>query len=421
MKRRMKMALMLGALVVLLGGYAFVNRMGNTTEVSETEGVFPLWAEGSEVTSLSWEKDGVVYAFQKDEDGWMREGDDSFPVNQTVLSRLAERIESLTASRELTDISDLADYGLSDAAFAVTAKDSGGGAVTYRLGDATPFEDGYYMSVSSSESLYVVESSMESAFDLSLTELAQMEIIPQAESVTRLKVGALDITCEGESETWSDTATGEKLDTAAAEKLASAAGSLGWNELVAVSATDEELTAWALDDAQATVMTAYDSEDAVLTLLLGGEDESGNRYARLPDSRMVYMLTASDVSGLLSASIDTLWDKTIQTLAADELGTAAFAWDGGALTLTAEDAESATAQGLLEQLGKLEGTARVALGEPGEPVLTVVMTDAQGEETEVACYAYSADAYIVPITGTHGALVDAEIVDKLIRMLKQAG
>lgn len=421
MKRGMKMALMLGALVVLLGGYALVNRMENTTEVSETEGAFPLWAEGSDVTSLSWEKDGVAYAFQKGEDGWRREGDDSFPVNQTVLSRLAERIEGLTATRELTDISDLADYGLSDAAFAVTAKGADGGAVTYRLGDATPFEDGYYMSASSSEALYVVESSMESAFDLSLTELAQMESIPQAESVTRLKVGALDITYEGESETWSDTATGEKLDAAAAETLASAANSLGWNELVAVSASDEELAEWQLDEGQATVLALCDGDSMGLTMLLGGEDESGNRYARLPDSHMVYTLASSDVSSLLSASIDTLWNRTLETLSAEELGTAVFTWDGGELSLTADDAQSTAAQGILEQLGELEGTARVELGELGQAILTIQMTDAEGAQTALNLYAYSVDAYLVPTTATHGMLVDAGDVDKLIRMLKQVG
>ncbi|MDO5378507.1 MAG: DUF4340 domain-containing protein [Clostridia bacterium] len=421
MRRGMKMALMLGALVVLVGGYALVNQMENAQEVGETEGVFPLWAEGSDVTSLSWEKDGAEYAFQKGEDGWTREGDASFPVNQTVLESLAERIANLTATRELTDVSERSDYGLSDASFAVTAKDADGGAVTFAVGAQTPFEDGYYISASNSDALYVVESSLESAFDLTLTELAQMESIPQAETVTRLTVGSLDIAYDGESGTWSDAATGEKLDASAAEKLASAANDLGWNELIAVSASDEELAEWQLDEEQATALMIYDGEEAVLSLLLGGEDESGNRYARLADSRMVYTLFSSDVSSLLSASIDTLWNKALETITAEELGTAVFTWEDGELTLTADDAESATAQGILEQLGALEGASRVELGELGQSVLTVRMTDADGEETTVACYAYSVDAYLVPITATHGMLVDAGEVDKLIRMLKQVG
>lgn len=420
MRRGIKLALMLGALVVLTGGYAWVSRMENTQTVEEAEGSFPLWTQGSEVTSLAWERDGEAYAFQKDEDGWTRVGDDAFPVNQTVVENLAERIASLTATRELTEVADAADYGLTDASFAVTAGDADGGEITLTVGDSTPFEDGTYLRASNREAIYVVERSPESAFDLTLTELAQMESIPQAETVTRLTVGALDITCE-EGETWRDTATGEKLDAAAAEKLASAANDLGWNALVAVSASDEELAAWQLDEAQATALALYDGEDAALTLLLGGEDESGNRYARLPDSRMVYTLASSDVSSLLSASLDTLWNRELDTLVADALGTAVFTWDGGECTLTADDAESATAQGILEQLAVLEGTARVALGELGAPVLTVQMTDADGVQTTVTCYAYNADAYLVPITETHGMLVDAGEVDKLIRMLKQVG
>ena len=54
-----------------------------------------------------------------------------------------------------------------------------------------------------------------------------------------------------------------------------------------------------------TAVTLSGADGAVRTLLLGIEDANGDRYARLPDSRMVYTFAGSDVDGILAASIDT--------------------------------------------------------------------------------------------------------------------
>lgn len=442
MKRGVKMGALLAALVALGGGYAMILIMNKTQSVSETAGSYPLWDENKAVSALEWTMDETDYAFAKGESVWMREGDETFPVNQTAIENMVTKISGLTADRQLTDVGELADYGLDEPAFSVTVGDADGGEITYAMGDATPFDDGYYLSVSGDDAVYVISTSLETAFDKTLAQLAVMEDMPAAENVTGVSVGEFKIVYDAESETWADGATGEVLDTELAQGFADDAVGLTWSDLIKTNATDEQLTEWALDDAQAVKVVLYDGENAVRTLLLGGEDEDGDRYAKLPDSRMVYTIYSGDMSGVLEASAETLWDKTPVKLAAEEITGAAFTWDGGQKTLTAQDMESETAQNIAAQLTALKGTARAALETDGAPVLTVSIegipgkTDGEGDETVTATdaeasaktlsqtieiYAYNVDSYWIEITGGTGMLVDAGDVDKLIRMLRQEG
>lgn len=422
MRRGKKMIVLLGLLCVLLGGYVWLGGQEQEDGVSEQEGVFPLWQEDADVASLSWTQDGETFTFIKGENVWQRQGDADFPVNQTALANLADTIAGLSATTELTDVSQPADYGLDEPAFSVSAADADGQTVTFDMGDATPFEDGYYVRVTGRDAVYVIEESLADAFDKSLAQLATMEEMPAVLQATRLTVGdTLDVTYDEEMDAWRDTATGEALDGDAVKSLVSVATDLAWSELITTDATDEELAEWKLDDAQAVAVTLYSGDVAERTVLLGDKNAETDRYARLPDSRMVYTFYADDADDLLEASIDTLWQKQPVTMTAEELGEAAFTWEGGQAVLTAADSESTTAQSVMEQLGAIEGTARVALEEPGETVLTVQLTDGEGVAQTLSFHAYDVDSYLLPITDAHGMLVPAQDVDKLIRMLKQLG
>ena len=106
-------------------------------------------------------------------------------------------------------------------------------------------------------------------------------------------------------------------------------------------------------------------------------------------------------------------------MTADQIGEITFVWDGGTRVLTNADGESATMQSMIEQLNALEGTARVELGALEGVILTANVTDIDGKKQELMFYSYDVDSYLLPVTQTHGMLVPAEDVDKLVRMLKQ--
>lgn len=438
MKRSMKMAVLLVVLAAFAGGYAAVTCWpSSSTTVTEEEGQFALYeGDADSLAALEWTDGGTAWRFEKRDGEWQKAGEPDFPVNQAVLDTLAEKAASLTATRALSDVTSPADYGLAEPVFTLTLTDADGAQTTLTLGDTTPFEDGYYVGVSGTETIYTVKEDFSGSFDLTVSELAQMEEIPQVERYARVTVsGAVDAAYDAQTDTWVDAETGEPLDTEAVESLATDIKALSWSALVTANATDEELANWQLDDLTATSAELHDEDgNPVLCFMLGGTNEDGDVYARLPDSRMVYLFMAEDVGDILAASADTLWRKQPVTLAYEALAEAVFTFDGGSVTVappqagegeeSAEEADGAEAtedlgESLWTALTALTGTARIEAQPDGEALLSVAITDMDGAHRQVGFYAYDVDSYLVPVTDSHAMLVPADSVDKVIRMLRQ--
>lgn len=447
MKRSMKMAVLLVVLAAFAGGYAAVTYWpSSSTTVTEEEGQFALYAgDADSLAALEWTDGETSWRFERQGGEWQKADEPDFPVNQTVLGTLADKAASLTAMRALSDMSSPADYGLAEPVFTLTLTDADGRETTLALGDTTPFEDGCYVGVSGTETIYTVKEDFSGSFDLTVSELAQMEAIPQVERYARVTVsGAVNAAYDAQTDSWADAATGEPLDAEAVESLATDIKALSWSALVTANATDEELASWQLDDLSATSAALYDEEEnLVLCFMLGGTNEDGGVYARLPDSRMVYTFMAEDVGDILAAGEDTLWQKRPVTLAYDALSQAVFTFDGGSVTVVppqrgeaaeveeaeegAEDADVAGEAEEAEDLGEslwtaltaLTGTARIEAQPAGEAMLSVAITDVGGAQRQVDFYAYDVDSYLVTITDSHAMLVAADSVDRLIRMLRQ--
>ena len=438
MKRSMKMAVLLVVLAAFAGGYAAVTCWpSSSTTVTEEEGQFALYeGDADSLAALEWTDGGTAWRFEKRDGEWQKAGEPDFPVNQAVLDTLAEKAASLTATRALSDVTSPADYGLAEPVFTLTLTAADGAQTTLTLGDTTPFEDGYYVGVSGTETIYTVKEDFSGSFDLTVSELAQMKEIPQVERYARVTVsGAVDAAYDAQTDTWVDAETGEPLDTEAVESLATDIKALSWSALVTANATDEELANWQLDDLTATSAELHDEDgNPVLCFMLGGTNEDGDVYARLPDSRMVYLFMAEDVGDILAASADTLWRKQPVTLAYEALAEAVFTFDGGSVTVappqagegeeSAEEADGAEAtedlgESLWTALTALTGTARIEAQPDGEALLSVAITDMDGAHRQVGFYAYDVDSYLVPVTDSHAMLVPADSVDKVIRMLRQ--
>ena len=452
MKRSVKTLLLLCMLLVCIGGYWLLQQQSSVETVSETTGEFDLNAKVvDDLTGLTWVNDEVTYDFVKSDGTWAKADDATFPVDQDALNALAEDLLALTATRKLEDVTSPADYGLAEPAFTVTATWSDGTSTDYIMGDETPFSDGYYLQLSDQSSvIYTVATSLSSAFADTLTDLALKETLPEVETVTRMVLGdSLDVTWSETSrginpdQHWYDTASGEPLTDADVESLVASAQSIDWDTLVATSATQEELDAYGLTDKAAKQLVLYNDTEAVLTLLLGAEDENGDVYARLPGSSMIYTVASTDLSDLTSASLDTLWSKTLLALPYDQLQEAVFTTGTTTRVLQPQQAADVAAESDAEEEAvatatdvetdedtvdpdeelwnsviALEATDRMTSGTAGEMVLSVQVTDLNGLTVTLVINEYDVDSYAATLDG-RTLLVPADEVDKLVRTVKQ--
>lgn len=426
MKRSAKTLMLLAVLLLCVGGYCLMNQGGETVAVTEESGTFDLTAHLAEdLTGLQWQRDGENYHFVKENDAWVNADNADFPVNQAAVQALADDLADMTATRKLEDVSDLSAYGLAEPAFTVAAAWSDGSSTTFAMGDSTPFADGYYLTIGQEGIAYTVASSLSVLFADDMNDLAQMEEIPAADSVTRMVVGStLDASYAETSRTvnenqhWYD-GEGHALD--GVDSLVSSAQGIEWKALVEPAAAD--LSAYGLEDESATPVTLYSGDEVALCLLLGGTDDSGNYYARLPESAMVYTVASSSVSSLLTTSTESLISTALVETAYANLQAATFTMGDSSYELipqTVESEEAETADDPGEDLwALLTGiTAGGHTTEPmGETLLTVAVTTADGNGATVIFAAHDVDNYIAAMD-SRTLLVPAADVDKLIRSLK---
>lgn len=431
MKRMKKMALLVGVLVVLLCGYALMNRSGETTAVEEETGSFELTAKtADELIGLEWTKDGEAFSFTLTDGVWQKTDQAAYPVAQNVVQTLADQLMELKGSRKLENVTDLSIYGLSEPVFAVTAHWSDGSTTDYRMGEATPFADGYYLALSDqTETIYTLSDSLSSVFNKSMDDFADLEAVPAVAEVTRLTVGdTFDASWQDESSTINASqhwyaADGRALD--GVEELVADAEAIAWDHLAEAVATEEQFARWKLDEENAVALTLYDGDESV-SILFGATDENGDYYARLPESTMVYTVAATDVSDLLGATPEGMLSLALAEGAYADLQEVVFTVGDWAYTAVppaeeqddeSEEAEEDPAQALWEQFTSLKATAHAEPPEQGETLLKVQVVMNTGIEATFTFIEYDADNYLVT-EGERAMLTAADKVDKLIRTLK---
>lgn len=451
MKRGKRALILAGVLAVLVLVYAGVQKSVSQPEaVTEESGSYPLTSHtAEELTSLQWtngdgeEQETLHFVKTGEEEQWQADGDETFPVEQDSVEKLAETLTALKADRKLENVEKPEDYGLLEPAFTLTAGWSDGTETVYSMGDETPFGDGYYLSLSGEDgTVYTVADALSGDFSGSLLSFAQSEELPAVENVTRLVVGdTLDVEGtaektegEGSSLRWTWKATGEKLDGSEVEALIDEAKNLSWTELKAVSTDEEALSGYGLTEEQAVAITLYDGETAVWKLLTGAAADEGGRYVRLPDSAMVY---TADVASLLEEDVGSLYDAALTDLTAEEVSTisvkagdqlweyaadivetAAENSDANGDTDTETAAETPRWEQLFEKLSAMKATGRVAETPGTTPVLGAqIVTRTGGKETFVF-FLYDESSYLMPINETTGYLFSADKVDQLLRILR---
>lgn len=442
MNRGKKMLLLMLALVLCIASYLGVQLLSaDTNTVQEESGTFALTAHtADELTGLTWQNGEETLAFTCTDGTWTVTGNAAYPLNQTDVQGMADDLLALTGSRQLDGVTNLADYGLAEPSFTVTAAWADGTSTAYAVGDETPFGDSYYLSLGQEGIVYTVEAEVADIFDTTLSALAVLDTIPTVDSAVRLTVGdTLDVVKEETSrsinagELWYDNATGLALDGTAVEKLVTAAKGIDWDALADATASDETLAAYGVDEASATVITLYTDADTVgLTLLIGGQNDDGDYYARLSGSTMVCTVAASDLSSLLSASAEAMPSMTLIDVAEENLLTAAFT--AGAYTHTwqpvheteeesAEEAEEAASdengEALWSALTALKADSRLDASADGATLLTVEITTVDGQSAVMTFTEYDAEAYAVNVLD-RTYLVDAADVDAIIRSLRAA-
>ena len=301
MRKKNKGILILLAVLILLVAVYFGLRTWNAQqeekaqEEQEAATVHVTDTSAEDIVSLKFNVGNGDLEFSKEDDQWYYTPDKDFPLQQSYPEDMAETVGSITAGRELTDGDSIDAYGLDEPAYTIEYTDADGNTTELLFGDMTG--DDYYVMLNGNDTVYTVNSSVIDPFNYTLDDMARLDDYPSIGSGNLVKEV---ITQNGETTTY------DSEDEDQAEDIAAVAGGLGavsLSEAADYSVEDEDLDVYGLDeDSRITVGATYtqDDEEQLLTLYIGNEDGSGNRYVMLNDSRIVYLISDEICDNILN-------------------------------------------------------------------------------------------------------------------------
>ena len=289
------MVIILAALLAMYGGMkAWNSHSEKQKKAKEKEETVSL-LDVKNLKAFSYESGDSKMSFSKEDGEWIYDADDGVRLNQSTIKSTAKEIAGLTAVRELKDPDEKSDYGLDkpDYTITYTAKDGSEGTIV--IGDAAG--DNYYAMTKNSDSVYTIAGTLVSDLTFDLSSLTENDTVPSISSGNLKKV---EVTQNGETTTYDS----ENEDQA--EDVAAVAGGLGaatLSEAADYSVDDADLAGYGLDEtSRITVEVTYtsDDEDQTMTLYIGGENGSGDRYVMMNDSRIVYLISDEICNNILN-------------------------------------------------------------------------------------------------------------------------
>lgn len=484
MSRGGRLLALLAVLAVLCGGYFVVTNMTQKEAVIETGGSFEVAGlTPDEITSMAWQNGDETIRLVRADGVWSLDGEANFPLKQDVADELASDIAALEATHTVTGGADAADYGLDEPAFTVTVENDSGDTLVYQMGAKNDVTGEYYLRFSENDAIYTIASSLAATFDYNRASLLDAPVIPSLDGATRLVIAGTDADvdqayyADSTGMTYTDAyhwfnVTADNVvkpsDADSVQALLTKISGIALTDCCDYNATEESLAGYGLSPARLTVEVEYvpdgaesETEYERFALYIGAQDEeTGLYYAALPDSPLVFRVSADTAEALLSARNDDLRADDVLLMNWDGVTGIEFTLDGATHTLlrgenaaepsatrtvetteTGGVAETAAAEprrvwlldgvevseDAVAQLEKsLDALTSAGVAEPSEGGAEVlrmaILRDGESfDRVELSFSAYDAQNYLYELMGEKRLLVSADKVDAIVRQLRYLG
>lgn len=170
-------------LVAAFVGLKFYNKNANEKKQQEEENakIYVTSAEVQEITSFSWLQEGQTLTMTKDGDAWSCKEHPEYVIDADKVETLLQNISPLEAQQIVEDPDTDEVYGFEPPTNVITYT-AGDITITLTIGMENEITGGYYLKSSADEILYLVDSSLVSAFNIDASELEKEETSESSET-----------------------------------------------------------------------------------------------------------------------------------------------------------------------------------------------------------------------------------------------
>lgn len=351
MKRTNRILMLTGILAVSCIATFAISKYEEKQEAIQNSDAIILELPADTVDAISWNVNNTEFSFHKEEDNWIYDEDEAFPVSEAALSDILSLFEGFGASFIIEDAQDLEQYGLDDpqGIISLTAQDT-----TYelRLGDFSKMDELRYADIGDGN-VYLVNKDPIDYLKTDLSDMILHDDIPNLKTATRITFEGLENYTITYSDPEENTASYSEndvyftqkdgktlpLDTDTIKDYLSTLTSLRLQNYVTYNATSQELESYGLYDPALSVTISYtyededgnsisdtcvvhisenplEAEEAAKKAEEATQDEeavipSVTKYFRIGNSQIVYEITNTTYTNLTSVSYDDLRHKEI--------------------------------------------------------------------------------------------------------------
>lgn len=471
MKRAKRLYALLGVLAAVCVVTLAVISHEEKKEEIRTSGEVVLEVDPDAVQSLSWDCGEQSLSFHKDE-VWLYDEDEAFPADEEKISELLELFRQFSAAFIIEDVTDFSQYGLDEPACTIRL-DTDSQQYEITLGDFSSMDSQRYVCLGG-DTVYLVSDDPMDSFDVALSELIDNDETPgfdQVESILFEGEDSYQVVYEAYTEDSAYTYCSEDvyfrqegddllpLDTGRVESYLSTITSLTLTDYVTYTASQEDLSAYGLDDPELTLTVQYtpeaedgeeEPEETVFTLSISrdpeeraaaeadeetqaededAEEEEITAYVRVGQSEIIYQIDGSSYEALMAAGYDDLRHEEVLTADFDDVTGLDISLEGQVYTITSqgdgedrvllyndEEFEADDLQSALEDLLALSFTDEQPT-QKEEIGLTVYLDNEAHPKVQIELYRYDGEQCLAVVDGQPVSLVSRSAVVDLIEAI----
>lgn len=293
--------ILLALLLVYFMTSQYMSWKENQEQETEKENLSVTNIDEDAILSITYTDGQTTMGFELNDDTWLYDDDDTFPLRQSYMSELVGEIKQLIAERTIDELEPASEYGLEDPTYTVAITDAEGAVTTVKYGKLTANYN-YYVTADGGESVFEIDSTLLDLLIFDEDDLLDHDVFP---SISSSNLKSLTVE-QGDDTLVECKAANDDEDEDADDELSAYGADLSaiyLEDCVDYNIKEKELSAYGLDEDSRKFVTAVytdsDTEEEKNVNFYMSESVTENDenyiYIQMKGSQFVYRVIVTEM------------------------------------------------------------------------------------------------------------------------------